>query len=180
MSKSKLPAAANLPEYAYVGFGSNIGDGEQMFAQTLVHFNARSILVCRCSSLYESEPWGGAEGGNFLNAVIEIEKNGTPMHFLKVLLEIEAALGRIRERAIAARTCDLDLLLWGGECIHSDELRVPHPRLAKRNFVLIPLNELVPDKTHPVLNQTFSELLSLSKDTCKVWKHLPQQIPQCP
>jgi 2-amino-4-hydroxy-6-hydroxymethyldihydropteridine diphosphokinase len=134
--------------------------------------------VVRCSSLYESEPWGEVEGGNFINGVIEIECAESAEKCLDDLLRIEILLGRTREHRHSARTCDLDLLLWGNECRSSETLELPHPRLTQRNFVLVPLCELIPEAQHPILNITFSELLATSRDLHKVWKHHPKlQLP---
>jgi 2-amino-4-hydroxy-6-hydroxymethyldihydropteridine diphosphokinase len=104
-----------------------------------------------------------------LNAVLEIGKQGDADNFLRDLLEIEKKLGRERKIRYAARTCDLDLLLWGAEIIQRDNLMVPHPRLAKRKFVLIPLCDLISDALHPELKKPFRDLLAECPDTLNVW-----------
>ena len=131
----------------------------------------RGWNLLRTSSLYETAPWGGAEGGDFLNAVWEIERRGSARELLNDALDIERTLGRTRCETPAARTCDLDILLWGEEQLQLPDLIVPHPRLAARRFVLVPLCELVPDGLHPVLNVTLRELLARCPDSLRVRRH---------
>jgi 2-amino-4-hydroxy-6-hydroxymethyldihydropteridine diphosphokinase len=126
--------------------------------------------MLRRSAVYESEPWGGAEGDNFYNAVLEFERQGTAEEFLQLLLNLETRLGRTREKPNAPRVCDLDLLLWGPEVVESSTLTVPHPRMMQRKFVLVPLCELIPDVLHPVTGQTMTELLALCTDPLAVWR----------
>ena len=124
----------------------------------------RGYCVLRTSSLYESEPWGGAEGGAFVNAVYEIERHNTPPELLRDLLSVEVELGRRRERRNEARTCDLDILLWGDAKVESTGLTIPHPRIPERKFVLYPLCELIADLNHPALDRTFEDILLATGD----------------
>ena len=124
----------------------------------------------RRSSVYESEPWGGAEGENFYNAVLEFERQGSAHEFLQTLLAVEDQLGRSRDRAYAPRTCDLDLLLWGDDVIDAPQIVVPHPRMTQRKFVLVPLCDLIPDVLHPVIGRTMAELLAECPDPLSVWR----------
>jgi 2-amino-4-hydroxy-6-hydroxymethyldihydropteridine diphosphokinase len=134
----------------------------------------REFQILRHSPLYVSEPWGGAEGGDFVNAVLELRKRGSASDFLAELLAIETEFGRERIRRLAARTCDLDLLLWGDECVDLPELCVPHPHIPRRRFVLAPLCDLIPDALHPRMNRTFQELLRDCSDPLRVQ---PLQVP---
>jgi 2-amino-4-hydroxy-6-hydroxymethyldihydropteridine diphosphokinase len=129
--------------------------------------------VLRTSSLFETEPWGGAEGGDFINAVYELERRNTADQLLRDLLGVEADLGRRRTGKNQARTCDLDLLLWDGEIIDLAGLRVPHPRIPERKFVLYPLCELIADRTHPVHKRSFEDLLLSCGDQTVVKVHQP-------
>lgn len=122
----------------------------------------------RSSGLYETEPWGGAPGGDYTNAVLEVQRVGEAREFLHVLLSVEGALGRTRRERNEPRTCDLDLLLWGSDVMNEPELVVPHPRLTQRRFVLVPLCDLIPNGIHPRLNRTFRELLNLCSDPLHV------------
>lgn len=126
------------------------------------------LTVFRCSDLYATEPWGGADGGIFTNAVIEINRQGDAEAFLKYLFGVEARTGRQRGERYAPRPCDLDVLLWGAETIETETLVVPHPHLTKRRFVLVPLCDLIPEFIHPQFNLTFRELLDVCDDPLSV------------
>jgi 2-amino-4-hydroxy-6-hydroxymethyldihydropteridine diphosphokinase len=157
----------------YVGFGANLGNRVRTFYDACTLIRHRGYAVRRTSSLYDSEPWGGAEGGEFVNAVYELEPLNTPSHLLLDLLEIETELGRRRRKPLEARSCDLDLLLWQDIAIDNSELCVPHPRIADRKFVLLPLCELIADRVHPVLGTSFGELLLACADVTTVRVHHP-------
>ena len=129
--------------------------------------------VLRRSSLYDTDPWGGVEGGQFINAVYEVERRNTPEQLMRDLLNIESDLGRRRVKLMEARTCDLDLLLWGDAVIDSPTLKVPHPRMSDRKFVLIPLCELISDCVHPVMKLPFAQLLLACNDPTPVRAHKP-------
>ena len=109
--------------------------------------------------------------------MLEIRRRGTPREFLNDLLAIEAILGRTRESLYAPRRCDLDILFWNSALITEPDLVVPHPRLAERNFVLIPLCDLIPEALHPAFGLTLAELLAASQDPLAVW---PCQLPHIP
>ena len=145
--------------HAYIGFGSNLGDRNDHLgmATALLHQRAK---VLRVATVVESVPVDGVDGDNFLNTVFECERVGDPHAFMKMLQMIEIAVGGKVEKLGGARTCDLDVLLWGNEKIDLPDLKVPHPRMHQRDFYLIPLCELVGEERHPVLNMTFSESLS--------------------
>ena len=133
---------------AFVGFGGNLGDVARTFDRALADLLAdgRSRFIAS-SSLYRSRPWGGVEQPDYLNAVVQIETAHPPHALLRRLLAVEALHGRNRaqETRWGARTLDLDLLLYGAQKIETPELEVPHPRLLARDFVVLPLLEIVPD-----------------------------------
>ncbi len=114
----------------------------------------------RVSSLFETVPLGGPAGqGMYFNAVAELETVLDPFELLRVLQQIEAQLGRVRTVRWGARTLDLDLLLYEDRIIETPDLKVPHPRLATRRFVLEPLSEIAPLAVEPVTKRTIAELL---------------------
>jgi 2-amino-4-hydroxy-6-hydroxymethyldihydropteridine diphosphokinase len=140
---------------AYVGLGANLGDREAAIREA-----ARRIDAVRLSTIRETEPWGVADQPRFLNAVAELDTSLEPRALLERLLAVERELGRVRggERW-GPRTIDLDLLLYGERRIDEPGLRVPHPRLHERLFVLEPLAELDPSLKIPAIG-TVSALLA--------------------
>ena len=159
---------------AYVGMGSNLGDRAGNLLHGVRGMLAAGLSVTRLSSVYETEPVGVEdEQPAFLNMVAELSAPlPPPEELLRLLLDIERDAGRRRERPLAPRTLDLDLLLHGGERVETDALTLPHPRLHQRRFVLAPLAELIPEARHPLLGTTFAELLAATPDDSRVerWK----------
>jgi 2-amino-4-hydroxy-6-hydroxymethyldihydropteridine diphosphokinase len=131
--------------------------------------------VIRLSSIYETEPVEYEQQPAFLNMVAELRGSTlpSPEQTLARLLRIEYSLGRTRDVRMGPRTIDLDLLIFKDQQIETEFLTVPHPRLAARRFVLVPLNELVPSLIHPVLGEPISELLSHIKDRSEVIRWTP-------
>lgn len=147
---------------AYIGLGSNLGEREALLKAALEQIAALpETRLGRVSSLYDTTPVGELDQPNFLNAVAQIETELTARQLLWNLLLIERRLGRVRHvaRRYGPRTIDLDLLLHGDLVLESDELTLPHPELARRGFVLVPLVEVEPRLVHPVLGLTVTELL---------------------
>ena len=131
---------------AYIGIGSNLGDKVEYIKQALSELEAsEGIRLLRVAAFYETAPWGNTNQDWYLNTVAEIHCQLPPKRLLEVCLAIENRLGRMREVRWGPRTLDLDILLYGQENIDLPELQVPHPRLAERAFVLVPLAELRPD-----------------------------------
>jgi 2-amino-4-hydroxy-6-hydroxymethyldihydropteridine diphosphokinase len=137
---------------AYVGLGSNLGDREETLRNAIELLGREPGFALRAvSTLRETDPVGVTEQPRFLNAVAELETAVPPRELLDRLLAIERELGRerIEKRRWGPRVIDLDLLLYGDDVIDEEGLRVPHPRLAERRFVLEPLEELDPDLSLP-------------------------------
>jgi 2-amino-4-hydroxy-6-hydroxymethyldihydropteridine diphosphokinase len=159
-----------VPHHAYIGIGSNLGDRR---ANTVEAVDRVSKLpatrVVRASSLYESEPLGDAKTW-FVNSVIEIETEFNAEQLLKKLKAIEAVMGRkrVKGKRWGSRVIDLDILLCDREVIDKRSLKVPHPEMHKRRFVLLPLAELAPHVIHPHLGQSVSALLATVKDDKRV------------
>jgi len=159
---------------AYVGLGSNLGDRAGYLLLAVRGMLDAGLDVIRLSSIYETEPVEYEQQPPFLNMVAELRGSTlpSPEQTLARLLRIEYALGRTRDVRMGPRTIDLDLLIFKEQQIETEFLTVPHPRLAARRFVLVPLNELVPNLVHPVLGAPISELLSHTNDSSEVirWK----------
>lgn len=130
---------------AYIGFGGNIGDTRQLITDAIVCLALRSELqILAKSCFYQSAPVE-ATGGDYINAVIEVETELTPYGLLHVCQAIEQEFGRERPYANAPRTLDLDILSFEGITQNETELMLPHPKIIERSFVLLPLLEIAPD-----------------------------------
>ena len=110
------------------------------------------------SRLYETEPVELREQEWFLNGVIEVETDQKPAQLMEMLLTIERAAGRERTVPKGPRTIDMDILLFGDQVIHEGNLEIPHPRMANRRFVLVPLADIAPDAVHPTLPVSYTHL----------------------
>jgi 2-amino-4-hydroxy-6-hydroxymethyldihydropteridine diphosphokinase len=155
---------------AYIGIGSNLGDRKANALEAVDRVaKLPATRVVRASSLYESEPLGDAKTW-FVNAVIEIETEATPEVLLKKLKAIEQAMGRkrVKGKRWGSRVIDLDILLCDGVVVEKRSLKIPHPEMHKRRFVLLPLAELAPHVVHPQLGQSVSALLATVKDAKRV------------
>lgn len=159
-----------MPHQAFIGIGSNLGDRKANFREacTLINELPKARIV-KESSLYESEPHGDAKTW-FVNGVIEVETGFGAEELLRHLKVIEKKMGRkrVRGKRWGSRIIDLDILLFDNEIVSKRTLKIPHPRLASRRFVLAPLSELAPQFTPPTLTATVSELLAAVKDTKKI------------
>ena len=159
---------------AYVGLGSNLGDRAGNLLLAVRGMMEASLCVTRASSIYETEPVSEVQQAPFLNMVVEIGNTlPTPEQVMARLLRIEFALGRTRELKDGPRTIDLDLLLYGEVEKETDFLRLPHPRLHERRFVLEPLAEVAPRLVHPLMKKSAAELLESVDDESKVKRWVP-------
>jgi 2-amino-4-hydroxy-6-hydroxymethyldihydropteridine diphosphokinase len=155
---------------AYVGLGSNLGDRAGYLLLGVRGMLDAGLDVIRLSSIYETEAVEYEEQPAFLNMVAELRGSTlpSPEQTLARLLRIEYALGRTREVRMGPRTIDLDLLIFKDARSDTEFLKLPHPRIAARRFVLAPLAELVPNLVHPVNGKSISELLAQTKDSSSV------------
>jgi 2-amino-4-hydroxy-6-hydroxymethyldihydropteridine diphosphokinase len=144
---------------AHIGIGSNIGDrlANCLAAIDLLGQNGQTML--KCSSSYETEPWGVEDQPRFINMAIEIQTDLPPQGLLCLLKKIEKNLGRVHTSRWGPRLIDLDILLYENLVITERELQIPHPSMHERVFVLQPLAEISPEKVHPVLLKRIDELL---------------------
>ncbi len=154
----------------YVSLGSNLGDRAGNLLLGVRGMLDAGLEISRISNLYETDPVETFPQPAFLNMVAELSSRvlPPPEQVMARLLQVEYALGRRREIAMAPRTIDLDLLLYGDDTRNTEFLTLPHPRFHLRRFVLTPLSELAPRLVHPTLNKTIRELLELVNDNSLV------------
>lgn len=149
---------------ACIGLGSNLGDKKAYLDNAVKALDeTKGCHVKKVSSYYVTEPYGGVEQDDFLNACLILETLFTPEELLKRLHEIEQAAHRERLVHWGPRTLDLDILLYDDAVIETDDLIIPHSEMHLRSFVLQPLCEIAPNKRHPVLKKTVSQLADLLK-----------------
>jgi 2-amino-4-hydroxy-6-hydroxymethyldihydropteridine diphosphokinase len=134
---------------AYLGLGSNLGDRLGNLRRAVDLLDGRGVRVLRSSRVYETDPVGGPDQPDYLNAVVEVEASGSARDLLEACLAVEDELGRVRGERWGPRTVDVDVLTFDGQTIDEPDLQVPHPRMHERAFVLIPLLELDADPPLP-------------------------------
>ena len=141
----------------FISLGSNLGDRLQFLRNAVDQIGLRLGKVVKESKIYEAAAWGHTKQPDFYNQVIEIETELSPMQLLQGCLEIEKSLGRERSILWGERTIDLDILLYDGRSVQLENLRIPHPYLHLRNFVLVPLCEIAPDLIHPTMELSIKQ-----------------------
>ncbi|HEY5589499.1 MAG TPA: 2-amino-4-hydroxy-6-hydroxymethyldihydropteridine diphosphokinase [Paludibacter sp.] len=146
----------------YLGLGTNLGDKERNLNDAVMVLTLEVGKVLSQSSFYVSKPWGFDSENDFLNAVVLVETNLSPFDLLSKTQAIEMNMGRITKTTSSYidRVIDIDILLYDNLIIDQPTLKIPHPLLAERDFVLIPLAEIAPDLEHPVLRIKIVELLN--------------------
>jgi 2-amino-4-hydroxy-6-hydroxymethyldihydropteridine diphosphokinase len=152
----------------YLSLGSNIGDRAGNISRAVAELSARGVRVVKQSALYETEPVELREQGWFLNCVVEVETELTPQQLMQVLLKIEREMGRERIVPKGPRIIDMDILLFSSSVVKESRLEIPHPRMADRCFVLVPLADIAPGAVHPVLKKTIQQLLQETPDHSEV------------
>ncbi|HLW48800.1 MAG TPA: biotin--[acetyl-CoA-carboxylase] ligase [bacterium] len=153
---------------AYLGLGSNQGDRAGYLREALRRLEAPDLRVTGRSPIYESVPWGRTGQPTFLNQAVAVETPLAPRALLERAHAVEAALGRARVERLGPRTIDVDILLYGDAVVREPDLVVPHPELARRAFVLVPLAELAPGLRLPD-GATVDALLAACPDRDTVW-----------
>jgi 2-amino-4-hydroxy-6-hydroxymethyldihydropteridine diphosphokinase len=153
----------------YLHLGSNEGDRISFLKKALSLISEHVGLISQQSMIYETSAWGMTDQPDFLNMAIEVKTKLSPDQVLNACQQIESNVGKKKEVKWGPREIDIDILLYNNIILDHKELKIPHPHLEKRNFVLIPLMEIAGLTIHPSLNKTIEELYEENDDECEVW-----------
>lgn len=143
----------------FLSLGSNIGEREAQLDKAIERLEAAGVHVLRKSSVYETEPQDLPDQPWFLNQVLEVATGFSPIQLLGTILKIEESMGRKRDIPKGPRSIDIDILVYGAALVETGDLKIPHPGLTQRRFVLQPLAELAPDLRHPQSGRRMTDLL---------------------
>ena len=148
--------------------GANLGDrfGTLLEANRLIEEKIGRLV--KVSSFYETEAWGHVDQPAYINQALEVATHLSPQAVLATIFEIEATLGRIRRNKWESRPIDIDILFYENKILETKDLTIPHPHLHRRNFVLVPMLEIAPNKQHPIFKKTIEELYEQTEDTLDV------------
>lgn len=155
---------------AYLLTGGNLGDRKKNLLTAISLINEQCGTLTRSSSIYETEAWGKTDQPSFLNQTLEISTSLNARQLMRKILKIEKEMGRIRKEKLGPRIIDIDILLYENEIHDLRFLKIPHPEMQNRRFVLVPLAEIDPTLQHPVLKKTIAELLEECPDNLQVSK----------
>lgn len=145
----------------YIGVGSNMGERHKNCLHAIDLLNRKGIFVKKKSSFYTTRPWGIKNQPDFINMAVEATTELEPLNLLDSIKDIEKNIGRKETFRWGPRIIDLDILLFDDIIFEDERLKIPHPLMHIREFVLRPLCEIAPETVHPVFNLSICELLSL-------------------
>ncbi len=145
----------------YIAFGSNIGDRYAAVENAFKLVEKNSMKIIKKSGTYETEPYGYKDQPPFINGAFLVETELNCREVLESLLKIEGELGRVRLIRWGPRIIDLDIIFFNDEIYNEEDLKVPHPDMHNRDFVLKPLKDICPDYVHPVLKKSVAQMLEM-------------------
>jgi 2-amino-4-hydroxy-6-hydroxymethyldihydropteridine diphosphokinase len=172
-SRSTVNRKSSIVDFmkrVYLSLGSNLSDRQANLEKAVQQLGDNRIEVRRVSSLYRTEPVGYAEQPWFLNCVAEVMTDLMPLQLVRRCQGVERELGRRPGPKNGPRLIDIDILLYENAVVHSPEVTIPHPRMAERRFVLVPLAELAPALEDPVSGLRIREMLQATRDKSQVVK----------
>jgi 2-amino-4-hydroxy-6-hydroxymethyldihydropteridine diphosphokinase len=158
----KQDTSENLVKNIYLAIGSNLGNRKRYLEQAKFRLQKYNIEILKCSNYYESESWPNPKNPKFINIVVKIRSKLSPTKLLKICNLIELSLGRKRDEKNSPRTCDIDIIDYDQKNLidKKKNLILPHPKMTKRNFVLLPLFEIDNSWKHPKSKINIVELIS--------------------
>lgn len=153
-----------------LGLGGNLGDVQNSIREANAIIEQQLSVEVLSSGFYETQPWGNIQQPNFINSVSVFHSNNALSKIFGLIQSIEKQFGREREKEQkwGARNLDIDVLFFGNTVINTKKIEIPHPHIINRNFVLVPLAEIMADFVHPVFNTSISQLIKKSPDKLKV------------
>lgn len=152
----------------YLLLGSNDGERMALLNKSMNMIASQCGEIVNKSKVYQTAAWGLKDQPDFLNMAMEVHTILNPQQVLEEIQKIEAELGRQRTVVWGQRTLDIDILFYNDEIIELPNLHIPHPHMAKRRFVLEPLNDIAADFLHPVYRKTVHQLLNMCEDKLPV------------
>ena len=155
---------------AYLLTGGNLGNRKENLSKAIELINQQCGIVTNASSLYETAAWGITDQPSFLNQALEISTQLNARQLMRKVLRVEKIMGRVRKEKLGPRSIDIDILFYENEVHDIRFLKIPHPELQNRRFVLVPLAEISPELQHPVLKRSVAELLEECPDNLEVKK----------
>jgi 2-amino-4-hydroxy-6-hydroxymethyldihydropteridine diphosphokinase len=155
---------------AYLLIGGNLGDRAAYLQMALTKIADTCGNITNTSSIYVTAAWGNTDQPSFYNQAVVVSSTLSPEALMDQLLAIEHEMGRVRDQKYGPRTIDLDILMIDGQVFNTDKLTIPHPQMHNRRFALLPMAEVAPTLTHPILYQSIEDLLQNCPDTLDVQK----------
>lgn len=157
---------------AYLLTGSNLGESASQLRLANQYISQKCGKIITQSAVYQTAPWGIQDQPFFLNQAIKLSTDLEPEALMQELLHIETLMGRVRTIKYGPRVIDLDMLFFNDLIINKPILQLPHPAMAERRFVLVPMAEIAPTQVHPIFNKTIQDLLTDCTDASDVQKKI--------